>query len=104
MICQLLALPWGKKKSLAKAPVFHGAWVAAVVIALAAMLIYPLERLTVCSDLRLRGVPDDLLSGRASAFLAVSRRPSSRAAGGNPGDNGTRQAPAKLKSFTHGIT
>jgi len=41
------------------------------VIALAAMLIYPLARLTVCSDLRLRGVPDDLLSGRASAFLAV---------------------------------
>jgi manganese transport protein len=41
MVCQFLELPWGKKKSPLEAPVFHGAWLGSVVVALVVMLIYP---------------------------------------------------------------
>lgn len=41
MLCQFLELPWGKKKSPREAPVFHGGWLATVLIALAVMLLYP---------------------------------------------------------------
>jgi manganese transport protein len=41
MICQFLELPWGKAKSPREAPIFHGSWLVAIAVALAAMLIYP---------------------------------------------------------------
>lgn len=41
MICQFLDLPWGKRKGLTEAPVFHALWVATVLIGLVAVLVYP---------------------------------------------------------------
>jgi Mn2+/Fe2+ NRAMP family transporter len=41
MLCQFLELPWGKNKSLRDAPVFHVSWLAAILVALAIVLIYP---------------------------------------------------------------
>jgi Mn2+/Fe2+ NRAMP family transporter len=39
-ICQFLDRPWGKDKSMSEAPVFHGAWIATVLLGLGGVLIY----------------------------------------------------------------
>jgi len=41
MVCQFFELPWGKSKSLREAPVFHASWLLVVLVAIAAMLLYP---------------------------------------------------------------